>query len=190
MGHSRRACQLTIILALLLTGMSASAGDLELITPDEARLPAAAVQNLTVRALTRGPAVTQVKPAAEEGGSAPLPLEILFQPRNDVPINPSRVKVTYLKSPSVDLTTRVKPFLTSGGIRIERVLIPSGSHHIRIDVEDARGRAGSAIIILHARYNAEGHKIDDAIESRCALVAIAMVGHRQLTYRLRLQFER
>lgn len=151
MGIKRRACLLSGLLCCLLAGLPAAAADLELITPDEARLPAAAEQNLTVRAITRGPAVTQVKPAAEEGGAVPLPLEIRFQPRNDVPINPARVKVTYLKSPSVDLTTRVKPFLTGEGIRIEKVLIPAGRHHIRIDVEDARGRGGSAIIVLQAR---------------------------------------
>ena len=39
---------------------------------------------------------------------SPLPLKIKFQTRNNVPIDKDSVKLTYVRTPGVDLTSRIK----------------------------------------------------------------------------------
>lgn len=138
-------------LFLIALGQPARAGEIVLITQEEASLPAAAEVSLEKRAITRGPGVNQVRPGPDEPASTPLPLKISFVARNGVPIDPSSVRLTYLKRPNVDLTARIKPFITAEGVQIDRAAVPAGTHVLRIDVRDARGRTGAALIRLSAR---------------------------------------
>jgi hypothetical protein len=129
----------------------ARASEVVLITAEEASLPPAADMSLDNRAITRGPGIAQVVPGADDPAPVPLPLKITFIKRNGVPIDPASVRLVYLKRPNIDLTARVKPFITPDGIEIDRANVPTGSHVIRIDVRDARGRSGAALIKLNAR---------------------------------------
>lgn len=43
--------------------------------------------------------------------------------------------MTYLKSPSVDLTPRLKPFVKPDGIDMPDAELPVGDHVIRVDVK-------------------------------------------------------
>jgi len=56
--------------------------------------------------------------------------------------------VTYLKSPEVDLTGRVKPFVQASGIDMPQALLPPGDHIIRVDVKDTEGRTGTTSFTL------------------------------------------
>ena len=136
--------------ASLLIHAAAGASEVVLITPEEASLPPAAETSLGDRGLTRGPGVVQIIPAADDKVPPPLPLRIGLTPRNGVPIDTSSVRITYLKRPNVDLTGRIKPFITGEGIQIDRARVPSGVHVLRIDLKDARGRAGAALVRLAA----------------------------------------
>ena len=81
-----------------------------LITEAEASLPSPADLSMVTRGLTRGPVVEQVTPDPDSTApvKSPLPLKIKFQTRNNVPIDKDSVKLTYVRTPGVDLTSRIK----------------------------------------------------------------------------------
>ena len=128
---------------------TASATEL-LITQTEAARPAPPdLGGFATRGLTRGPRIEQLSPDPHgKGIKSPFPLEIRFVAHNEMKVDPSSVKVTYLKSPSVDLTPRLKGHITAGGIDMGDADVPPGTHLIRIDVVDSDGRKGSSIIKL------------------------------------------
>ncbi|WP_096700897.1 hypothetical protein [Magnetospirillum sp. 15-1] len=136
-----------------LTSMALAAGLLLVATPSraatliteaEAALPAAA-GGVTMRGITRGPTVKLVNPAETK---SPFDLKVKFEAHGGSAIEPGSVKVVYLKSPIVDITDRVKPFVSPGGIDMAKAEIPAGRHAIRIDVKDTEGRAGSTTLDL------------------------------------------
>ena len=135
----------TILFAAAVLALAATAADAAtLITEAEAKLPAAA-GNVTMRGITRGPSVKLVNPAETK---SPFDLKVKFEAQGGAAIEPGSVKVVYLKSPTVDITDRVKPFVTADGIDMTKAEIPAGQHAIRIDVKDSEGRAGSTTVQL------------------------------------------
>ena len=134
--------------ALCAGAPAASAAEL-LITAAEAARPASADLGFATRGLTRGPRIEQLSPDPRgKSIKSPFPLEIRFLAHNEMRIDPNSVKVTYLKSPSVDLTPRLKGHITAGGIDMSDAEVPPGTHLIRIEVVDTDGRKGSSIIKL------------------------------------------
>jgi hypothetical protein len=133
-------------LTVLQPGNSA-AGEI-LITDAEAGLPASADAALSQRALTRGPAVEQITPNPDARVTSPLPLKIKFTARNNTSIDPNSVKITYLRSPNVDLTTRIKSHVTADGIEISQAEAPPGMHVLRIELRDTQGRTSTGTITL------------------------------------------
>ena len=115
------------------------AGAEVLITEKEAALPASSGV-LATRGISRGPAVKLESPAADVPAMAPFNLKVKFEPRGDAKIDPSTIKVTYLKSPPVDLTSRLKTTISSNGIEFTNATAPPGTHPIRILVKDTEGR--------------------------------------------------
>lgn len=127
--------------AVLLVGASTvHAQALQLISADEAKLPAAATKPAT-RAITRGPGI---KLASPESVSGQFPLKIAFEPRGDSKIDMASVKVEYLKGNGVDLTERLKGSIKPAGIEIPTAAAPAGEHPIRVTLRDSEGRLGSA----------------------------------------------
>ncbi len=140
--------------ALLLAGMAVTSSGLPgasaevLITPAEAQLPASVNVPLTTRGLTRGPGIDLESPAPDQGVASPLPLKIKFQARNNIAIDPSSVKVQYLKAVPVDLTERMKKHISADGIAMATAEVPSGVHYLRVDLKDLQGRVATAIVKL------------------------------------------
>jgi hypothetical protein len=119
-----------------------------LITAEEASLPPqkGAVPN-SGRGITRGPKI-QV-PEMEAGAhSSPVRFLVKFQTFGGSSIDLDALKVTYLKSPVVDLTSRVRPFALPGGIDMPDAQLPPGDHLVRIDVRDSEGRTASTSFFL------------------------------------------
>jgi len=119
-----------------------------LITEAEAKLPASPNVSMAMRGLTRGPGIQQMSPSPNRGVKSPLPLKIKFLIRNKVAIDPESVKLTYLKLKPVDLTERIRKHLTPDGIEMNEAEVPPGTHTLRLDLRDQRGRSGTAIIKL------------------------------------------
>jgi hypothetical protein len=126
--------------------MPAFAGTV-LITEEEAKLPPPRGAVATDRrGVTRGPKIKFV----EEGEQvhSPLRLQLKFESFGGAKIDTDSVKMTYLKTPNVDLTPRIKSFVQIGGIDIPDVELPVGEHTVRVDVKDSDGRMGSTSFVL------------------------------------------
>ena len=54
--------------------------------------------------------------------------------------------MTYLKAYSIDLTDRVRKYLTADGIDMANAEIPSGTHYLRINLKDKQDRTSTATI--------------------------------------------
>jgi hypothetical protein len=143
------SARLVVVVAILWLSLTsiATAQPVQLITDKEAKLPAA--PQATVRGVTRGPGVKLVSPASVTDSS--FPLKVVFEPRGGSKIDPNSVQVTYLKNPSVDLTSRIKSGIRPDGIDLSAVTAPGGDHPIRISVKDDQGRQGSLIINLSVK---------------------------------------
>ncbi len=119
-----------------------------LVTAEEAKLPppkgAIAVAS---RGITRGP---RIELADIDKGElhSPLHLQIKFQAFGGATIDVNSLQVTYLRSPNVDLTPRVKPFAKPTGIDIPDAEMPPGEYDVRIDVRDSDGRVSTASFML------------------------------------------
>ena len=137
----------TVAVLFAVTAFAAQAQTLQLIKPEEAKLPAAAAQPPS-RAITRGPAVKLSSPESVNGAFA---FKVAFEPRGGSKVDPSSVKVEYLKEPVVDLTERVKAGLKPEGIELSSVTAPAGDHPIRVSVRDSEGRAGTTTFSLKVK---------------------------------------
>jgi len=140
----------TVILSIASAALLALSGNalaVSLIKDSEAKLPAAA-GGLATRGITRGPGIKQLSPDPAQGIKSPFNLKVAFEPRGGAKIDLSSVKVTYLKSPSVELLDRVKPGLSETGIDLAGAEVPAGDHQIRVTVQDSEGRQSSSILEL------------------------------------------
>lgn len=118
-----------------------------LISAKEAALPPAAGA-LATRGISRGPAIKLASPAADTPVAAPFDFKVDFEARGDAKIDPSSVKVVYMKSPFVDLTPRLKNAISANGIDFAKADVPPGTHTIRVTVKDTDGRETNSVLNL------------------------------------------
>lgn len=125
------------------------AGEVQLITAAEAQLPPlkGALPSAS-RGITRGPRVELVDAPSDGTLHSPMHLQLKFQAFGGAQIDPNAVQITYLKSPEVDLTSRVKPFVQASGIDIPAAGLPTGDHVLRVDIKDTDGRTGTTSFTL------------------------------------------
>jgi hypothetical protein len=124
-----------------------TAGATPLITDDEAKLPppkGAIMAN--TRGILRGPKVEVISP--NEAAHSPLRLQLKFETFGGARIDIESVKVLYLRTPNVDLTARVRPFIQADGIDMPDAELPPGEYMVRVDVKDSDGRPGSISFTL------------------------------------------
>ena len=126
-----------------------AAEPVQLITREEAGLPAADAAGSAVRNLTRGPGIDTQGTLGSGVAGKPLRLAVKFLPTNGVPIDPDSVRVIYRRQPALDVTTRVKAFITAQGIEAPAVLVPPGKHVIEIQAVDKEGRIGRTQLTLN-----------------------------------------
>lgn len=140
---------LPAVLTVAATLTAARAADpIQLITREEAGLPTAAKATASTRNLTRGPGIDTL-PTPDKGTEGkPFRLAVRFMPSNGVPVDPASVRVFYRRQPPVDITERIKPFITPAGIDAPSVVVPTGSHVIEIEATDKEGRVGRRQLML------------------------------------------
>jgi hypothetical protein len=137
------------LLALALSGHAASAGDV-LIKPEEAALPSppkAASVTLVTRGLTRKPDLILTSP--EGSVSSPFNLQFKFEAHGGSKIKPNTFHLIYLRTPNVDLTSRVKPYVTADGVEMNGAVAPPGQHTIKATIADSENREGSLVFVLN-----------------------------------------
>jgi hypothetical protein len=135
--------------AFALSSHGASAGEV-LIKPEEAALPPSTSTSkvpLITRAITRRPDLTLVSP--EKAVTSPFNLQFKFQAHGGSTIKPDSFHLIYLKSPVVDLTQRVRPYVTANGVEMTGAEAPPGQHMIEAKVSDSDGRESSGVFVLN-----------------------------------------
>jgi hypothetical protein len=123
-----------------------AADALQLVTKEEAALPAGEAPSMEMRGSPiRRPNIVVVSPAPTAGLlHSPIDLKLRFHAFGGAEIDPESVVVTYLKQPAIDLTQRITPFITAQGIEIVKAEVPPGAHKFWIEVKDKSGHLGSA----------------------------------------------
>jgi hypothetical protein len=143
--HLAKTIWLVYLAANLMISGGARAA--QLITADEAKLPpprgAVAADR---RGILRGPKVEFMSPA--DVVHSPLHLQLKFEAFGGAKIDPDSVKVIFLRTPNVDLTSRVKPFIQTGGIDMPDTEVPPGEYMVRVDVRDSEGHPGTTSFTL------------------------------------------
>ncbi|HEV7256842.1 MAG TPA: hypothetical protein VGN82_03590 [Bosea sp. (in: a-proteobacteria)] len=138
-----------ILVSTLVLGAAQASEPVQLITREEAGLPAPDATGGAVRNLTRGPGVDTQGTLGSVVAGKPLRLAVKFLPSNGVPVDPESVRVIYRRQPALDVTTRVKAFITEKGIEAPAVLVPPGKHVIEIQAVDKEGRTGRGQMTLN-----------------------------------------
>jgi hypothetical protein len=130
--------------------LATDAPALVFITEQEASLPdAAGARQLDMRGITRGPKIVVLSPAPDAGMvRSPVNLLLKFETFGGAAIDPLSVKMTYLKTPAINLTQRISTSVTANGIEVSAAEAPPGTHYIRVEVKDSAGRTGSIIFPL------------------------------------------
>lgn len=117
-----------------------------LITPEEAQLPTPKGV-FAARAITRGPRV-YLSSSVAGALRSPLRLQLAFRGFGGAAINLDSLRVTYLKLPNVDLTSRVRPYVRTTGIEIPDAEAPPGEHLVRVEIHDSEGRRTMTTFLL------------------------------------------
>ncbi|HTR84608.1 MAG TPA: hypothetical protein VMI56_09025 [Reyranella sp.] len=132
-----------------LRGASAQAG-VWLVTTQEAALPPAAASK-AARSITRGPAIRQVSPDGTVAANKPFDLHVDFAGRGGEKINAASAQIKILRGSNVDITGRLKPFITEKGIEMPAAMVPPGTHVLEVTVADASGRTTTANVEISAK---------------------------------------
>lgn len=133
--------------SLFLLAIPVFAGP-QLVTPAEAALPAGDVPSL--RGITRGPTIEQISPNPKlKELKGPFDLKVRFQAHGNSTIDLSTTQILYIKSPTINLTSRLAPYTSEKGVFLDDTNIPPGEHTVVISVADSSGRRGTSIMVLN-----------------------------------------
>lgn len=125
-----------IAMLLLLAPAASGADPLVLITAEEAAQPDPAVSR-GPRFREDGPLIEMKSPEHDAAYAAPMTLEARFTPgeRGDA-VDMETLKVSYVKLIKIDVTDRLKEFVTADGIVVPEADVPAGKHTFEIYIED------------------------------------------------------
>jgi hypothetical protein len=136
---------LAVIFLSIVSALSEARAGTVLITDQEAKLPPD-TSIAGSRGITRGPRIEYVR---HDGPvRSPLHFQMKLQSFGGSTIVLQSLRLIYLKTPDVDLTSRVMPFALASGIDIPDAEIPSGEHYLRADVTDSEGRTRTEVFVL------------------------------------------
>ena len=138
---------MVVCVAGVITISSAARASHVLITADEAKLPPPkGAITADRRGITRGPKIEVIVDGQQV--HSPVHLQLKFESFGGAKIDPDSIKVTYMKTPTVDLTDRIKSFVQANGMDMPDAELPPGDHMIRVDIKDSEGRIGSTSFVL------------------------------------------
>jgi hypothetical protein len=138
-------------LALLpIAEVRAQATGTWLVTSQEAALPPSASSSAG-RAITRGPAIRQTSPTGQVPANGPFRLRVEFVGRGGEKVNPATAQIMILRGNTIDITQRLRPFISANGIDVPEALVAPGAHVLQVAVSDSGGRQSLANIEIEAR---------------------------------------
>ena len=138
----------TLLFMSASLSMASAQSGIVLISDEEAKLPPPRAVPHDTRGITRGPKIEVIMPG--EQFKSPGPIKLNFQTYGGVNIDVSSVRVAYLRASDVDITERVKPFVSGSGIDLPVATVPAGEHVLRFEIKDVNGRATSKIVTFKA----------------------------------------
>jgi hypothetical protein len=145
MRHVKRLLVLSLCLIALspAAGRPAQAESLLLITPEEAALGAYQGVSLATRGLG-GPVIKVLSPDQSDSDKVPVlgkpvHISVHFESFSGAKVDMSTLRVIYLKLFGIDITDRLKPYVTGDAIEVPAADIPDGDHSIRVDIKDTSG---------------------------------------------------
>ena len=120
------------------------------ITAPEASMPQSPTSKAG-RSISRGPAIRQVSPEGAVAANKPFNLRIEFAGRGGEKIAPGTAQVVLLRGSNIDITQRVKAYITPTGIVIPDAMVAPGTHVLQVAVSDDRGHQSTANIEIDAK---------------------------------------
>lgn len=136
----RRLTLFFVFFMVAVSGFAFASGGLELITEKEAA--SKDMQNPVYFEITRtegGPLIEVLSPEAGKSYQSPINIKVKFVPSGGFDIDLAAFKVEYMKFIAIDLTPRLKDYVSKDGIDVPDAKLPSGTHTIRLSVGDANG---------------------------------------------------
>jgi hypothetical protein len=129
----------TFLLALVFGSVQADAGEVrfELLTNEEAARPVGRNFGFSTKAADNGPAIEVSDLEVPE--AKPFALRVRVKARDGAAPDLTTLRVECLKTPIIDLTPRLKPYITAEGVTVAQTTLPPGLHHFRVSINDARG---------------------------------------------------
>lgn len=121
----------------------------ELITAEEAAAPDIDPSEFYIEAgrdEDNGPAIEVISPQRGASVKPPVPINVRFVKKEGKEIDISTFKVEYLKFIALDITSRVKDYVTKDGIKVPEVKLPSGTHTIRLSIGDNTGAVTKQVL--------------------------------------------
>ena len=113
---------------------------LDLLSPEEAARPAAKAYGFASRERSEGPVISVESPVEDADEGPVSALRIKFTPRAGDRVDLTSLKLECLKETPLDLTPRIRPYLTSDGINAKKVRLPEGIYRFRVGIADYQGR--------------------------------------------------
>ena len=136
----RRLTAFFVFFMAVAAGVAAASGGLEFIT--EAEAASKDTPNPVYFEITRtegGPSIEVLSPEVGKSYQSPINIKVRFAPSGGFDIDLATFKVEYMKFIAIDLTQRVKDYVSKDGIDVPDAKLPSGRHTIRMSVGDANG---------------------------------------------------
>jgi len=137
----------TIIVCSLLLGACSQPPPLSLITMEEASKPASR-GSITIQ--RNGPNIEIIQPNTLGTLASPFPIHIEFSiGSNAAAVNMSSLKLTYMKLWGIDITDRVKEYISGTTISVPEATMPAGKHTIEIYIEDNENNISTQQIVIN-----------------------------------------
>jgi len=148
----RRTWALTSLAALFLAFyLTKGFARTQLVTQAEAQLLPPPNNDLSRRAVTRGPAIRVISPDAGLAAikaNEPFRLLVEFVARGSSRIDQASMRAAYLRANNIDLTGRLRTFTSTSGINLGESALPPGDHTLRLEVSDDQGRVSPTLLVI------------------------------------------
>ena len=140
------------LLFCTLAVTSALAGPKWLITPEEAarvrspsgdfKEPAAAVEG-------PGPLIIVRNPKALQSVRSPVDIFVVFKPgRSGMPPGMSSLNVTLIGFFDIDITDRMREYIKTSSLEIEKAYLPTSSHQLLMAIKDVAGNPNERDVVI------------------------------------------
>lgn len=123
-----------------------------LITEGEAMLAAPPTARGEPDLPRNGPIIRVLSPSGIGAVSSPFIVDVRFEPRaGGASVQVGSLKVTYLRLFEIDITERVRPYVSESGLLIREARVPQGRHRLKIAIADQQGNVTAAILEIIVR---------------------------------------